>query len=170
MKIPTYKHMLSQRADTELKRITREDRFVKTVLKRNIFTGLILNVQNMNERLSGREQVTFPDNIIPAAKPDLHFAGNPGKAEKPIRIEDTIGNIVRKHTDLILRKTSSDNITNSIKKQDVMRITNEEARGRIINKSISPERKPGDMNIIADTVYKLIEKRLLIEKEKRGLV
>lgn len=167
MKTSTYKHALSEKAGTGL---TREERFVKTILKRNIFTGLILNVQKMNERLSGRKQVTFPDNIVPAANPALHFAGNSRKAEKPVRIEDTIDTIVRKHTNLVLRKTSGDNITNNVKKQDVMRTTNEEARDRIINKSISPERKPGDLNTIADTVYKLIERRLLIEKEKRGLV
>ena len=169
MKIPTYKHVFSERADTELKLITRQERFVKTVLNRNILTGLILNVQKMNERLSGRKLGTFPDNFIPA-KSGLYFAGNPGNNEKTVQIEDTIDTIVRKHTDLVLRKTSGDNITNDIKKQDAMKTTNGEVRERIINKNISHERKPDDVNTIADTVYKLIERRLLIEKEKRGLV
>ncbi|VVB91084.1 Uncharacterised protein [uncultured archaeon] len=133
-------------------------------------TKMKMNVQKMNERLSGRKQGTFPDNIVPAAKPDLHFASNSGKTEKPVRTEDTIDTIVRKHTDLVLRKTSGDNIANNIRKQDVMKATNEEVRERNINKSISQERKPDDINTIADTVYKLIERRLLIEKEKRGLV
>lgn len=167
VKTLTYGHVPSERADTGL---IREERFVKTVLKRNIFTGLTLNVQKMNERLSGRERTLFPDNIVPEANPALHFAGNSGKKEKPVRIEDTIDTIVRKHTDLVLRKTSGNNIANNIKKQDVMKTTNEDVRERNVNKSISLERKPGDINTIADTVYKLIERRLLIEKEKRGLV
>ncbi len=170
MKTSTYKHAFSERADTELKRITRQERFVKTILNRNISTGLVLNVQKMNERLSGRKQGTFPDNFIPMAKPDLHFASNPGKAEKPVQIEDTIDTIVRKHTDLVLRKTSGDNIANIVKKQDTMKATNEDVRESTINKSISYEKKPGDVNTIADKVYKLIERRLLIEKEKRGFV
>ncbi|SNQ61974.1 hypothetical protein [Candidatus Methanoperedens nitratireducens] len=142
VKTLTYGHVPSERADTGL---IREERFVKTVLKRNIFTGLTLNVQKMNERLSGRERTLFPDNIVPEANPALHFAGNSGKKEKPVRIEDTIDTIV-------------------------MKTTNEDVRERNVNKSISLERKPGDINTIADTVYKLIERRLLIEKEKRGLV
>ncbi len=173
MKIPIYRRLLLERADTQSKRITREGRFVITVSNRNILTGLILNVQKMNgkknERLYGRKQGTFLNNFVPA-KPDLHFASNSGKAEKPVRIEDTIDTIVRKHTNLVLRKTSGDNIANSIKKQDAMKATNEDIRESTINKSISHEKKPGDINTIADTVYKLIERRLLIEKEKRGLV
>jgi hypothetical protein len=150
--------------------------------KKNIANRLVSNTHIARLGIEDMEAedgevMTSPDLLSEQDGISLHHADHV-QTDVSVPFDFTSSNIARRASDLVLRKDSlqksdeepensvkSDTITTGISKTDAEK----EAVAEKNVKSLNSVENIDDITIIADRVYKLLESKISIEKERRGL-
>ncbi|MBF8251523.1 MAG: hypothetical protein HW382_1151 [Deltaproteobacteria bacterium] len=134
------------------------------------FAEMKINARKANISTLKNYTDLSPDMIYPV-RGNIYQDSSAIEQEKTLSgLKNSINNINNKTTELILRKpvAQSSNIASEIKEN----LQRERATSIKIHDSVikdSSKTNPiNEINIIADNVYKIIEKRISIERERRG--
>jgi hypothetical protein len=123
------------------------------------------------------EVLTSPNLLFDQSDFSLHHADHV-QTDVSVPFDFSSSNITRRPSDLVLRKhavQNSDEEPDITIKSDIIRtgIRNTDAEKEIVAeknaRSLNSVGNIDDITIIADRVYKLLESKLSIEKERRGL-
>ncbi|HJH31157.1 MAG TPA: hypothetical protein C5S50_02980 [Methanosarcinaceae archaeon] len=142
--------------------------------KINIANKLILNMHIVRSRVTNQETGGIPELLSHKNGVFLQYAGDAREG----MIEPLKGppnSIARKSYDLVLRKPAVHSavvIPENTGKPDTIKTERtkiDTEKENIIGTNITARDSIGDVSIIADRVYKLLETRISIEKERRGL-
>ena len=134
------------------------------------FAEMKINTRTANISTLKNYTDLSPDMVYPV-RGNIYQDSSAIEQEKTLSgLKNSINNINNKTTELILRKpvAQSSNIASEIKEN----LQRERATSIKIHDSVikdSSKTNPiNEINIIADNVYKIIEKRISIERERRG--
>ena len=134
------------------------------------FAEMKINTRKANTSTLKKYTDLSPDMVYPV-RGYIYQDPRAIEQEKTLSgLKNSINNINNKTTELILRKplAQSSNIASEIKES----LQRERATSIKIHDSVikdSSKTNPiHEINIIADNVYKIIEKRISIERERRG--
>ncbi|MGP8323112.1 MAG: hypothetical protein ACT6FG_03870 [Methanosarcinaceae archaeon] len=142
--------------------------------KNNIANKLILNRHIVRSRVTNRETGEIPELLSHKNDVLLQYAGDSreGMVEP---LKGLPNSITRKSYDLVLRKPavhSAGVVPENTGKPDTIKIERtiiDTEKENIIGTNITSRDRIDNVSIIADRVYKLLETRISIEKERRGL-
>ncbi len=179
------KRMLS-----EIQLLTQSTQNLQNVIKSSETSSTVTAMErSTRNNLSVSEQTQqSPHFHISNPTPPLFLKGSPSLVAYPVPgsnyrnqnyikqkalsdLKDSINDMVNKSTELTLRKPIIQSIDIALKNKDNL-LTKKTISSKISNNLIKDsfkERSAHEINMIADKVYKILEKRIAIEKDRRGL-
>lgn len=134
------------------------------------FAEMKINKRKANASTLKNYTALSPDMIYPV-RGNIYQHSSAIEQEKTLSgLKKSINNINNKTTELILRKpvAQSSNIASEIKENLLAEKTISTKINDNLMKDSFKEGSVPEINMIADKVYKIIEKRISVEKERRG--
>ena len=158
-------HLITRTRFFETNRINDSGTFADTVLGKQI---------RYPHTLKRRPETALPHHESPGSFPDgvlQRQAGHvPPTTTFPERHINLTKDTATKAPDLVLRKSTMVNAKDNsehTKELNIEKNISSELSEKISEKDIS-EKTSGGIDVIANEVYRIIEKRIIIEKERRG--